>query len=36
MGLKLSIIVPVYMVEKYLGKCVDSLINQDLPSMVYA
>ena len=35
MGLKLSIIVPVYMVEKYLGKCVDSLINQDLPSMVY-
>ncbi|WP_162609506.1 glycosyltransferase [Flavonifractor sp. An82] len=25
---KLSIIVPVYNVEKYLGKCVDSLLNQ--------
>ena len=30
MGLKLSIIVPVYMVEKYLGKCIDGLLSQDL------
>lgn len=30
MGLKLSIIVPVYKVEEYLPKCIDSLLNQDL------
>lgn len=30
MGLKLSIIVPIYKVEQYLAKCVDSLLNQDL------
>ena len=30
MGLKLSIIVPVYLVEAYLRKCVDSLLAQDL------
>jgi len=30
MGLKLSIIVPVYKVEQYLHKCVDSLLHQDL------
>lgn len=30
MGLKLSIIVPIYKVEQYLSKCVDSLLNQDL------
>ena len=28
---KLSIIIPVYNVEKYLRKCVDSLLAQDLP-----
>lgn len=30
MGPKLSIIVPVYKVEQYLPKCVDSLLHQDL------
>jgi glycosyltransferase involved in cell wall biosynthesis len=30
MGLKLSIIVPIYRVEQYLSKCIDSLLNQDL------
>jgi glycosyltransferase involved in cell wall biosynthesis len=32
---KLSIIVPVYNVEQYLRKCVDSLLAQDLPSSEY-
>lgn len=27
---KLSIIVPIYGVEQYLRKCVDSLLNQDI------
>lgn len=35
MGLKLSIIVPIYKVEQYLGKCVDSLLQQDLPPEEY-
>ena len=35
MGLKLSIIVPIYKVEQYLEKCVESLLNQDLPSEEY-
>ena len=35
MGLKLSIIVPIYKVEQYLGKCVDSLLGQDLPREEY-
>lgn len=35
MGLKLSIIVPIYKVEQYLNKCVDSLLNQDLPPEDY-
>ena len=35
MGLRLSIIVPVYKVEPYLRKCVDSLLAQDLPEDVY-
>lgn len=30
MGLKLSIVVPIYKVEQYLSKCVDSLLHQDL------
>lgn len=30
MGLKLSIIVPIYKVEQYLRRCVDSLLDQDL------
>ena len=25
---KISIIIPVYNVEKYIGKCLDSIINQ--------
>ena len=30
MNVKLSIIVPIYGVEQYLRKCVDSLLNQDI------
>ena len=30
MGLKLSVIVPIYNVERYLPQCVESLLNQDL------
>lgn len=35
MGLRLSIIVPVYKVEPYLRKCVDSLLAQDLSGEDY-
>ena len=35
MSVKLSIIVPIYGVEQYLRKCVDSLLNQDIPSSEY-
>lgn len=35
MGLRLSIIVPVYKVEPYLRKCVDSLLAQDLSGEEY-
>ncbi len=35
MGLKLSIIIPIYKVEQYLRRCVDSLLNQDLPREEY-
>jgi glycosyltransferase involved in cell wall biosynthesis len=35
MGLKLSVIVPIYKVEQYLCKCVDSLLNQDLSEEEY-
>lgn len=31
----LSFIVPVYNVEDYLSECVDSLLNQDVPSELY-
>lgn len=34
-SLILSIIVPIYNVEKYLRKCIDSLLNQDLPKEQY-
>lgn len=30
MGIKVSVIVPIYNVEKYLRKCLDSLVNQTL------
>ena len=30
---KVSVIVPVYNVEKYLKKCLDSLVNQTLKSI---
>ncbi len=33
--IKLSIIVPIYGVEQYLRKCVDSLLAQDIPSSLY-
>ena len=33
--MKLSIIVPIYKVAQYLGKCIDSLLNQDLPREEY-
>ena len=33
--MKLSIVVPIYKVEPYLRKCVDSLLNQDLPTEDY-
>ena len=33
--IKLSFIVPVYNVEKYLRKCVDSLLSQDMPQNEY-
>ena len=35
MSLKLSIIVPVYGVEAYLPKCIDSILDQDLPAEDY-
>lgn len=33
--IKLSIIIPIYRVEQYLHKCVDSVLRQDLPSTEY-
>ena len=35
MSVKLSIIVPIYGVEQYLRKCIDSLLNQNIPSSEY-
>ena len=32
---RVSVIVPVYNVEDYLSECVDSLLNQDVPSELY-
>lgn len=32
---KLSIIVPIYKVEQYIRKCVDSVLQQDIPSSEY-
>lgn len=34
-AIKLSVIVPIYNVESYLPKCVDSLLKQDLESSAY-
>ena len=33
--IKLSIIVPIYGVEQYIRKCVDSLLAQDMPFSEY-
>ena len=33
--MKLSIIIPVYNTSKYLRKCLDSCVNQDIPSSDY-
>ena len=33
MSVKVSVVVPVYNVEKYLAKCLDSLVNQSLKDM---
>ena len=35
MGIKLSVIVPIYKVEQYLRKCIDSLLHQDLSQEEY-
>lgn len=34
-NVKLSIIIPVYNVEKYIGECLDSCVNQDLDNKDY-
>ena len=31
--MKVSVIVPVYKVEEYIGKCLDSLVNQTLEDL---
>ena len=33
--IKVSIIVPVYNVEKYIHKCLDSLVNQTLKELEF-
>jgi glycosyltransferase involved in cell wall biosynthesis len=33
--IKLSIVIPIYNVEKYLAKCIESVLNQDIPTDEY-
>ena len=33
--IKVSVIVPVYNTEKYLNRCLDSLVNQSLKEKIY-
>lgn len=33
--MKLSILIPMYNASKYIGNCLDSLLNQDIPKMEY-
>ena len=35
MGIKVSIVVPVYNVEKYLNRCIDSILSQTMSEEEY-